>query len=199
MPTATIQSNSQIGGLSIAGTVSRSGDGQLGFEIALPAGESFYMGTRTDDNTGVFTLAGHSLSNGDVVDVFWSGGMRYGMTAIVSGDDVTLDGGTGDVLPVQGTTCVLAEQVEVNADFDGDDVQAIVVGCDQRASLDFQDSGDASLQHVELETANEPWSWFADQGVANPLTGNATDAIHCSNGSTTAATLKIGVVYDSTP
>jgi len=52
MPTATIQSNSQIGGLSIAGTVSRSGDGQLGFEIALPAGESFYMGTRTDDNTG---------------------------------------------------------------------------------------------------------------------------------------------------
>ena len=95
---------------------------------------------------------------------------------------------------------VVTIQVDVNSDFDGDDVQMIVAVADQRASVDFQAAADASLQHVELETADEQWSWVADQGVTNPLTGNAVESLKASNGSsTTAATLKVGVLFDSTP
>ena len=200
MPTGQINRVSQIGGMSIEGVVTRTFDGQLGHSIALPAGTAGTLTTRTDDDTGVATLdSGHGLSTSDVVDVYWDGGMRYGMVATVAGDAITIDLGSGDNLPTQDDAVVVTLQVEINSDFDGDDVQMIVAMCDQRASIDFQDSGDASLAHVELP-ADEQWDWVADQGIANPLTGNAVDAIHASNSSsTTAATLKIGVGYDSTP
>lgn len=199
MPTAVIQSSSQIAGLSISGTVSRTADSQLGHEIALPAGTAGTLTTRTDNDTGVATLdSGHGLSTADVVDVYWDGGMRYGMLATVDGDAITVDGGAGDDLPSQDDAVVVTVTIEVNSDFTGDDLQMIVAQADQRASLDFLTSADASLKHIELETAGEQWSWAADQGVANPLIG-VIDAVICSNGSsTTAATLKLGMLYEGT-
>ena len=198
--TAQLHTVTQIGGLSIEGVTTRTGDGQLGYEIDLPAGTAGVSENKTDADTGDVTLeAGHGLSNSDTVDVYWAAGMRYGMDAQVATNVITLDGGSGDDLPANGTAMVVTLQVQINSDFAGDDVKMIVAQCDQRAHIDFQDSGSASLAAVELP-ADEQWDWVDEQGIANPLTGNPVDDIFASNGSsTTAAVLQIGVIYDSTP
>lgn len=64
--------------------------------------------TRTGDDTGAVTFgAGHGFVTGDLVDLKWAGGERREMSTTVAGIAVTLDGGTGDTLPV-ATTAVTA-------------------------------------------------------------------------------------------
>ena len=196
----TVSSSVTIAGMTITGEVPRSANGALAREVILPAGTAGVSENKTDANTGDVTLeAGHGLSNDDTVDVYWDGGVRYGMDAQVATNVITLDGGSGDDLPDNDTDMVVTEQVQITADFDGDDVQLIEVGCGQRCHLDFQDSASASLAAVDV-AAGEKWGWAASQAIANPLTGNATADIFASNGSSTvAATLKIGVLFDTTP
>jgi len=46
--------------------------------------------------------------------------------------------------------------------------------------------------------AGEGWTWATDTGVTNPLAGDPVGKAMVSNGdSTGAATLKIGILYDS--
>jgi len=190
-----------IAGLTIQGVISRNGEGQVGAQVALGAGEAGTLKTRIDDDEGTFTVSGHTFQVGDVVDIYWGGGVRYGMVvSAVNGDDFTAGGaggpGAGDSLPAQDTAIVADEQVEVDIDFDGDSMTLIVVHSTRRAHVDFIDSGAASLKAVEL-TANEPWMW-ADQGFTRPITGNPVDKALISNGDPqNAATLTIGVRLDS--
>jgi len=66
--------------------------------------------TRTDANTGVVTAAGHGLAEGDYADIFWSGGARDHMSVTaVSGNAVSVDGGTGDDLPAEDTAVLITE------------------------------------------------------------------------------------------
>jgi hypothetical protein len=198
MPNASLTSYVTIGGVGIQSTLTRTGSGQISHEITLPVGKAGTLTTRTDNDTGVATLStGHGVTTGMKCDVFWSGGCRYGMDATVAGDAVTLDAGAGDNLPAEATALVVTPVVEINTDFDGDDVQLIAVHCTTRANVAFLDSGDAVLSAQEL-VANEAWSWAADTGAANPLTGNPVDYCYFSNGdSATAGTLKLVVLYDS--
>jgi hypothetical protein len=77
---------------------------------------------RTDDDTAAITVTDdpHGILVGQTVDVAWSGGNeRTGMTVTdVDGQDVTLDGGTGDNLPAESTAVdltVAAETVDWEA------------------------------------------------------------------------------------
>jgi hypothetical protein len=86
-------------------------------------GQSAQLTTRTDDNTGVATcLTGHGIETADVVDVYWLGGFRLGMAATTATNAVTLEGGSGDALPLVNTALIL-----VNVSDDGyPDVASIV-------------------------------------------------------------------------
>ena len=202
MPTGTISQNASVGGLSIQSTVTRTASSQIGHESApqLPAAKAGTLSTRTDDNTGVVTLAaGHGLEMGDVVDVYWSGSgnYRYGMdVTAVDGNDVTVDGGAGANLPAQDTAVTVAEQVTIDTDFGGDLVKMIVACATYRGHIAFRDATPTVLKEVELP-AGESWAWVADQGIANPLAGNPVNDIKASNGDSSGpATLRIGVLYD---
>lgn len=200
MPNGTTNSTTTIGDLTITSSVVRPADAILTYDPVLPAGTAGVSENKTDADTGDVDLeAGHGLSNDDTVDVYWDDGRRYGMDAQVATNIITLDGGAGDDLPADGTAMVVTKQVQITAGFDGDEVQMIVVGCDQRCHLDFQDSGSNSLAAVDIP-AGEKWQWAVDTGIANPLTGNATADIFASNASSTVdALLKIGIMIDSTP
>jgi hypothetical protein len=202
MPTARQTATYEIAGLSFKSTIEKTQDTPIGQEVALPAGQAGTLTTRTDDDTGEATLTDTpSVANGDKVDVYWDGGVRYGMTVgTVSGNDVPLDLGAGDNLPAATTAIVVTERVQANFSFDGDDLQMIVAICDQRAHIDFEDSGNVSLEAVELPAAGEAWSWIADTpAYTNPLTGNDVHQVQASNGTATAATVTIAALYDSTP
>ena len=199
MPTASESTNVSIAGMSIQGTRSRTATGQIAHQVSLPAGKAGTLTTRTDDNTGEATLgAGHGLQQNDVVDVLWSGGVRYGMdVGVVVGTVAPIDGGAGDVLPVQDTVLIVTKVVTIDTDFDGDLMKMIAAHSTKRAHLAFRDSVPTVLKAVEL-SADEPWSWVSDAQITNPLTGNPVNDIRASNGaSDAAATLKIGVLYES--
>ena len=139
-----------------------------------------------------------------MVDVFWTGGIRYGMTVgTVAGTSIPISGGSGDALPAQDTAVTIDEQTVLDSDFDGDKVEIMVAMSTKRGHLDIQDSsagssgGGVSLDATEL-TANEPHQWVADQGITNPLASSLVGAIVVTNGdSSAAATFKIGFLYNS--
>lgn len=200
MPTGIINKTINVAGISVSAVIQRTGEGSIGQDpVTLPAGQAGTLSTRTDNDTGVVTVAeGHGITDADTVDVYFDDGVRYGMSVTAyDSTTITVDGGAGDNLPAEDDTVIVGVRTEVNMDVDGDDIQMIVAVCDQRAHLVFQDSGPLTLAAVEIPTANEPWEWAADTAIANPLTGNAVDAVQVSNGSTTEATLRIALIYDS--
>ena len=199
MITATIQQTASVGGLSIQGNVSRNGDSQIGYssDPAIPVALAGELTTRTDDDTGVVTLdEGHGLTDADTVDVFWDGGLRYGMS--ITGYDATtisIDGGAGDNLPLVETEVTIAEPVPVELSFAGDDVVLIGAGCAQRASVRFLDSVPAVQLALDL-APGEVWSWAT--GSANPLDSVDVASLLVSNGDTaTAAIVQVGAGLNS--
>jgi hypothetical protein len=195
----TISSTIYVGGVVLQSTKSRTAGGQIGLEESLPAGNAGTLSTRTDDNTGVVTLGeGHGLAVNDVVDLYWAAGLRYGMTVTaVNGNAVSVDGGTGDVLPAQGTAIVCTKVVDLICVFDGDLLSMIAAQSDKRSHIVFRSAVPADIEAVEL-TANEDWEWVIDTVIQNPLAGGDVATVRASNGdSAAAATLKVGVLYDS--
>lgn len=197
MATSRIVVSAQIAGQTITQVTTDSHDGGNTVTAYPLAATSGTLSTRTDNDTGVVTASGHSISTSDVVDVYWTGGMRYGMTATVSGDDITVDGGAGDNLPTVDSAVTIAQQEIVQMDFDGTKLIALVVGSDLRCSLDFQTSGNSSLLHVELAGSGEAYTWSTSHGASTPLNGTL-DHVDLSCGSTTAAaTISIAAAYAS--
>ncbi len=204
MPTGSLSVNGSVAGLSFSAQVSATADAALADETTLPAGASGTLSTRTDNDTGVVTAAGHTFSGSgsEKCNVFWSGGMRYGMTVTaVDGNDISIDTGAGDNLPTEDAEVIISEQVEINIDFDGDDMEMLVVGCDQRCSADFQDSGGTVLLHKEIPQPGTGqknlYSWVDGVNGTRPITGNAVDKVMASNATVTEATLQIGVLINS--
>lgn len=198
MPIGTISSTIMVAGINVHSNVIRTDDGQISHELSLPAGKIGTLSTRTDDDTGVATLeTGHGLTVSNTVDVYWTGGVRYGMdVTAVDGDNVTIDLGAGDVLPAQSTALIVTLRIEIDTDFDGDLVKMIAAHSNKRAHVEFLEEGDASILAREL-VANAAWTWISDQGVANPLTGNPVGKLQVSCGEAAVGELKVGVLYNS--
>lgn len=208
MPKATIQLIAAVAGTSLQKTYTRSGNTEIALEVTLPVGKAGTLKVRTDDNTGQVETSGAvaSVIVNDKVDVFWSGGVRYGMNvdAVNGGSDTfDLDGGAGDVLPAQATAVVMTEQVVENIALDGDNAAVVAVivedtsGGSGAAHVDFQDAGNASIAEIDL-VANVPQLYDIASGAANPFTGNPVTHLHASNGSSSnAVTLKVVAVVDN--
>lgn len=205
MPLAQIALNVTVGGITIAKNWTRSGEHPNPYEVTLPVAQDGDLTTRTDDDTGVATMdsAEHGIETGDKVDVYWDGGVRYGMEATVSGTAVTLEGGAGAVLPADESPVVVCVQVDIPTQIDGDVAQLFVVSLEYADStsaklghVDFQDAGAATIAEKDLE-ANVPL--FVDLGsdLANLLTGNPITSCKASHNDTAnEATLKIATLED---
>lgn len=200
MPTANMSLTTQLAGISASGTISRSASGQLSYSDTLPAGKTGTLATWVSGSNVTITLeADHGFVFGDVGDVYWAAGMRYGMTVtVVAGNDVTFDGGTGDGIPNDpGLSMIATKYQTIDLDFDGDLMEMLVVFSSRRAHVQFFDAGDVLLRAVPL-TASEPWPWVSGWGYANPLTGNPVAYIQATCGEATAGILKIGTLFDAT-
>lgn len=209
MANATYQVSVSAAGLSVEGQIVRSGDGVIGHEIALPAADAGTLSTRTDDDTGTLTMSSgsHGITTGAVIDLYWSGGVRYGITVgTVSGTSVPIgadDSGAGDVLPAQDTAITADVQVSVNTLIDGDNVSLLAMelqttGTSGKGHVDMLDSGPATIEEIDL-VGNVPRVFDITGGDTNVFTGNVIESMKVSNGDTTAATLIICGVQDSTP
>jgi len=200
---------SGLGG-SISRNIPRTEDGGGSNEIAVGVGYSGTLTTRTDDETGSLTLAsGHGITTAQVIDLYWSGGARYGITVGTVATNVVPIGadnsGTGDVLPTAATAIVASPRVTFNCAIDGDELallgvqQAYASNTEAANShISFLDSGSAEIEEFAL-SANVPRTFDITGGDTNGFTGNPITSAVVSNGSATnAATLKILWVQDST-
>jgi hypothetical protein len=209
MPTGTIATVMSVDGSALgAEPVTETGDHVNNYDISLPAGLAGRLTTRTGDGQGVITMAatGHGIAGSDLVDVYWTGGARYAVTIDSIGGsgnvELTFDdtpAATGDVLPADETAVIVCERISINTAIDGDNVKMIGLSCTQRAQITFYDATPAIIKQYEFEVANAHHSWYSTSGVTNPITGNPIATAKASNGSTTAATLKIRCLDDSTP
>ncbi|HUT12922.1 MAG TPA: hypothetical protein VMY42_20670 [Thermoguttaceae bacterium] len=202
MPTGTISQTVTIAGVSMTGSSSRTESGHEAHDPELPAGKAGTLSTRTSATVGVATLsAGHGITTDDYVDVYWTGGVRYGMdVTAVDGNAVSIDGttaGGGDDLPALDSDIIVTPRVTIDADFNGVLAEMIAALCTRRGHLEFLDDDDASLATVELQ-AGEPWSWAKGVGFANPFTGNPVGSIEATCGEVTAGKLLVGILFAST-
>lgn len=197
-----------VGG-SITQSVPRTADAGSIREISLPVGKAGVLTTRSDDNTGTITMAdgGHGIGTGAKVDVYWSGGVQYDVTAgTVAGTSVPIDLGAGDNLPAETTPVVVSVRTEINAHIDGDELALLAIKQryasnleSARSHVDFQDDEDDEIAELNLE-ANGVQVFDIEGGSANPFTGDPIVKAFASNGSTVnPATLQILWLQDSTP
>lgn len=209
MPNATYGVSLTVGGSNIQKTVTRTADHPNPYEVSIPAAEAGSLTTRTSDTAGTITMddAGHSIQTGDVIDIYWSGGVAYGATVgTVSGTSVPFTGASGDALPAASTAVTVDEQIIINTQIDGDTVKILGLVVEfptssstDKAHVDMQDSGNATIEEIDL-TANTPVVHDIEGGATNVFTGNPITHSHVSQGGTTeACTLKILSLEDSTP
>lgn len=193
-----IDSNITIGGVNFgSSSLARTANNVVNSDRELAAGSTAELTTRTDNDTGLLTVtAGHGLQSADLVDVYWDGGCRYGMTATVDVNAVTVDGGAGDNLPAGATDLVVCKQTVIDyPDVDGDNIIIIAAQCERRAHLDIR-SESATVAAVDL-AAGESWAWASDTGMDNPLASETITEIRVSLGDAeNAATLYIGALVD---
>lgn len=192
--------------------ISADGSGSVGIKDAtLETAQAGSLSTRTDNDTGTVTMGsgGHTITTGEVVDVYWSGGVRYGMTVgTVSGTSVPIDAGNGDNLPTQDTAVTVVVQTSLNVAIDGDNVEGLFmvlstanVSLREAGHIQLRDSSNAEIAEYDLIT-NVPRFIYPSYEDSNPLTGNPITNAKVSYGGTTASqtpTIIVAGTQDASP
>lgn len=185
-------------GLPAAFSLSTTISSDLGtpFSETLAVAKAGTLSTRTDDNTGVLTMAGgHGFTDGQRLDVYWSGGSRRGMTiGTVATNSVPIDGGAGDNLPIATTAITAQVPTEEPVVVTGDDVVAIGLRFPLGGIAVFADESDVELLAVTLTTTLTTYCWAAADGGTNPLAGDAVAKVFISQGSTASTSTVSGLV-----
>lgn len=178
------------------------GNGIIEVEDTLAAAKAGDLTTRTDDNTGTLTMdSGHGITTGSLLDVYWEGGCRRGMTVgTVATNSVPIDGGNGDNLPVVNTEITAMVPVVHNLLIDGDNVLGFAFYGQRRAAIDFLETASAYGFGVDVEEDNSDLSggyiWDSASGVTNPLAGLDVVEVRMSHGDSGASrTVRVAIVY----
>lgn len=157
----------------------------------VPGAKTGTLTTRTDNDTGVATMAGgHGFATSDKIDLFWAGGSRRNMTATVSVNAVTLDGGSGDNLPVVSTAVTAMKPHEVAFSVEGDDLVALAASSPQRGWIVLIDDADAEALVYEFES-NSGQPWAEGNGITNPVAGDTIVSAKFSHASTSDQVMKL--------
>jgi len=190
--------------------VVRENSGSIGLKDTLNTAKAGTLSTRTDNNTGTLTLgSGHGITDGQIIDVYWSGGVQRTVTVgTVSGTSVPIDGGIGDNLPTATTAITACVQKAINLAIDGDNADLIAVILETTdtslrtaANVQFLDAAADVIAEIDL-VANVPQVWDIEGGSANPFTGDPITNLKASQASTSTSetwTLKIVGVQDASP
>lgn len=168
-------------GFSVQIDQSTSGDSFAGASPSVPRAKTGTLSTRTDDDTGVVTAeTGHGIITSDKVDVYWEDGKRVLMDATVSGDDITLDGGSGDNLPDEDTeVTVMVPQSEV-VGIVGNNMVALLGRADTRATIHLK-NGATVHKTIDIESATDGYGWNSADGTTNPIAGDTVLTAHLSH------------------
>ncbi|WP_020472480.1 hypothetical protein [Zavarzinella formosa] len=195
--TGTFQSNANVEGRTYNASTTILSDNMAVSEKSVAGAKTGTLTTRTDANTGTLTMdAGHGITTGARLDLYWATGSRLGMTVgTVSVNSVPIDLGSGDDLPVASPpTAITAKVPEVEELLvTGDNVQSISVYSAVRGKIVIAESGADALAKELPGTGG--WNWFTGNGQSNPLAGKAVAKVLFSHGETTPKTMRIAIQH----
>ncbi len=185
---------------AVAGLSFGVGNQSVASSLALPWDETVaaakigQLTTRTDFNTGTLTMnGGHGITTGRI-DVYWSGGCRYGMTGTVTINSIAVDGGAGDDLPDNLTAVTAMNPVELEPyAVTGDDAVSVAASCPVGGTVVFADNADATIYAFAATTTNTTTVWIDGQGT-NPLAGGTVAKVFLSHGNSGASSDLTGCV-----
>lgn len=193
-----------VGGRLMQRNVDKTGDnetlvGGTASPITLENGSSASSWTKSDADTAACDVASGSPITTGVVDVYWAGGVRYGVDCTRTINALALDGGTGDNFPDSSdATVVVAQQQQINVSIDGDLAMIVGVLTTVPSHVDFQDATGDSIRALSM-VANEPDMWDSSMST-NPYTGDPIVKAMASNGTLawkTSTSYAVGDVVSS--
>lgn len=198
METMTLKMITSLGGKTGNSQIVAEGDGIISKSVTLDPAKTGNLTTRTDANTGALTMVtGHGITTAARLDVYWTGGCRYGMTVgTVATNSVPIDGGAGDVLPADESAITAMVPSEEVFAVDGDDVVGLEIYSTVYGTIILADGSDASLLVKQIggsaNTDQKAYAWFEDRDPVNPIAGDTVAAVFFSHGSsTTAANMRV--------
>lgn len=161
------------------------------------------LSTRTDNDTGILTVStGHGLLTSDLAYVFWDGGSRRGMTiTAVGATTVSVDGGTGDNLPIVATAITVMKPDEEVFNIVGSNAKTLTAYSPDAGYVIFSKSDDTVVLALKL-AAGETYSWHDDSALANPvmidnpLAGNTIAKVLFAHSGITAVTMEATAIRD---
>lgn len=179
------------GGLTAESNRTIVADNFINATETIPAGLAGTAGS-----AGVMTLlAGHGITNSDIVSVYWATGFAYNCTVGSAGaTEITVTGVEGDALPTSGAV-VICKVTEVDISVLGTDVKALFAGGDVMLGIAFEDAGGVEL--FRTTATNTAYEWDTASGDANPITGDSIIKANVYNRSTTAGSVTIAIGYDN--
>ncbi len=203
------RSVSGIGG-AISASFNRTADGGSAREVSIPAGKAGTLSTRTDNETGTLTLgSGHGIVTGQIIDLYWATGARYGITVgTVSGSSVPIgadNSGSGSNLPTAATAIVASPRVNVEVPLAAANMQFLAVQMlfssplvTSAGVIRFFDVSSTEIITIALE-AGVPKIYDIIGGDDIPFGGDISAYAFVSHGfSAAAATLKMLWIEDTT-
>jgi hypothetical protein len=196
---ARITKTMSMGGVNFNSGTTVTADAVIVNEESVAAGYAGTLTTRTSDTAGTVTTTATptGITDGDRVDIYWSGGCCYGATVgTVSDKVIPFTLAAGDVLPVQTTAVMIVEPVLLDMEVLGTNVDTIMLYTEKLGQFAFVSSGPTDEYQVEVPAAGS-WAWNEADGFANPITGDSIVGVYVSHGHTAAATMRVGVLYNN--
>lgn len=172
-----------------------TGDVGLLVEYEVPRANPGTLSTRTDNDTGTITVTGtNTITTGDRVDVYWSGGVRYGMTAgTVSGQAVPIDLGAGDNLPVSTTVVQVCKAVSMPCAFTAAKVVAFAAFTESAGQFTLTQTGGTVVWHISM-VAGGVFTYESTDGTTTPFGADVGHAYFSHNDTDAAQTMRIAVL-----
>jgi hypothetical protein len=200
-----VNESTSLGGRSASSRTLIEGEGLASKEVTVAAAKVGQLTTRTDNETGTLTMSsGHGITTGQIIDLYWDGGSRRGITVgTVATNSVPIgadDSGEGDNLPTNLTAITACVRQEEALAVVGNNVVAIEYYADRRGTITFADGSDAELAaSIDGLGLNQERSqlWYETRNATNPLAGDTVAKVFFSNGdSTGSATLRVQCLYN---
>lgn len=208
MASVTMSIGVSIGGVGMQGSITRTEVGTLAFDTILPMAQKGTLTTRTDTDTGVITLDASAIPTvtvGDKITLTWiTGGVpfsRHGMNVtVVAGSAITIDVGTGDVLPAVSTANItIAKQITIDVNLNGSLIVIFAYSAPTETFLDVQEvSGTSPASNPLTIPAREGYFWWDDGPVPNPFNNvNIGSVITANLDTTQTSQITLGILYDA--
>lgn len=193
---AQINETVSVGGLTLSETTTVNAENGVIQDVSVPAGKVGTLTTRTSDTVGIATLgASHGITTGMVVDLYWSGGAKRGVTVgTVSGLAVPLTAsGTGDVLPAQDVAITVSARTAVPVVVTGDNAKLVALQTPASVRGSFAVlASDDSYPINQIQTG--VYHWASGNGATNPLAGKTTETAYLSHDQTSAQKMQVAIL-----